>query len=106
MNTFDLRKYLAENKLFENEDIISEISDTDIIKAIAKAADVSPKELVAKAKESEGENVDDGHHAAQCQRKSRSICWPVTARQQHCGGGEEPGPSRSHNRHRRNVVRS
>ena len=59
MDTFDLKKYLAENKLFENEDIISEISDTDIIKAVAKAADVSPKELVAKAKESEGENVDE-----------------------------------------------
>ena len=40
MDTFDLKKYLAENKLFENEDIISEISDTDIIKAVAKAADV------------------------------------------------------------------
>ena len=59
MDNFDLKKYLAENKLFENEDIISEISDTDIIKAVAKAADVSPKELVAKAKESEGENVDE-----------------------------------------------
>jgi len=59
MDTFDLKKYLAENRLFENEDIISEISDTDIIKAVATAADVSPKELVAKAKESEGENVDE-----------------------------------------------
>ena len=59
MDNFDLKKYLAENKLFENEDIISEISDTDIIKAVAKAADVQPKELVAKAKESEGENVDE-----------------------------------------------
>ena len=59
MDNFDLKKYLAENKLFENEDIISEISDTDIIKAVAKAADVPPKELVAKAKESEGENVDE-----------------------------------------------
>ena len=42
-----------------NENIISEISDADIVKAVAIAADVSPKELVAKAKESEGENVDE-----------------------------------------------
>ena len=59
MDNFDLRKYLAEGRLFESEDIISEISDTDIIKAVAKAADVPPKELIAKAKESEGENVDE-----------------------------------------------
>lgn len=37
--------------IYENENIISEISDADIIKAVAKVADVSPKELVAKAKE-------------------------------------------------------
>ena len=59
MDTFDLRKYLAEGRLFENEDIISEISDADIIKAVATAADISPKELVAKAKESEGKNIDE-----------------------------------------------
>ena len=51
MENFDLKKYLAEGKLFESEDIISEISDADIVKAVAKAAGVSPKELVAKAKE-------------------------------------------------------
>ena len=46
-------------KEYLNENIISEISDADIIKAVATAADVSPEELVAKAKESEGENVDE-----------------------------------------------
>jgi len=51
MENFDLKKYLAEGKLFESEDIISEISDADIVKAVAKVAGVSPKELVAKAKE-------------------------------------------------------
>ena len=55
--------YGESEKLFHkedlNENIISEISDADIIKAVAIAADVSPKELVAKAKESEGETVDE-----------------------------------------------
>ena len=57
MDTFDLKKYLAEGRLYESETIISEISDADIIKAVAKAADVSPKELVAKAKE---DKVEEG----------------------------------------------
>ena len=51
MDTFDLRAYLAEGRLYENEDTISEISDADIAKAVAKVAGVSPKELIAKAKE-------------------------------------------------------
>jgi hypothetical protein len=51
MDTFDLKKYLAEGKLYEDESIISEISDADIVKAVAKVANISPKELAVKAKE-------------------------------------------------------
>ena len=51
MDTFNYKKYIAEGRLYEDENIISEISDADIIKAVAKTADISPKELVAKAKE-------------------------------------------------------
>ena len=59
MDTFDLKKYLAEGRLYENENVISEISDADIVKAVAKAADISPKELVAKAKEDENSEVNE-----------------------------------------------
>jgi len=51
MDTFDFKKYLAEGKLYEDESIISEISDADIVKAVAKVANISPKELAVKAKE-------------------------------------------------------
>ena len=51
MDTFDLKKYLAEGRLYEDESIISEISDADIVKAVAKVANISPKELAVKAKE-------------------------------------------------------
>ena len=51
MDNFDLKKYLAEGKLYEDESIISEISDADIVKAVAKVANISPKELAVKAKE-------------------------------------------------------
>ena len=51
MDTFDLKKYLAEGKLYEDESIIIEISDADIVKAVAKVANISPKELAVKAKE-------------------------------------------------------
>ena len=44
MDNFDLRKYLAEGKLFE-EEFISEVSNDQIQKAAAKALGVSPEEL-------------------------------------------------------------
>jgi hypothetical protein len=44
MNTFDLTKYLAENRLLQ-EEFISEVSDSEIESAAAKALGVSPEEL-------------------------------------------------------------
>ena len=44
MDTFDLRKYLAENRLLQ-EEFISEVSDNEIQTAAAKALGVSPEEL-------------------------------------------------------------
>ena len=44
MDTFDLKKYLAENRLFQ-EEFISEVSDNEIQAAAAKALGVSPDEL-------------------------------------------------------------
>lgn len=49
MDTFDLKKYLAEGKLYE-ENFIAEISDADIVKALAKAVDMEPKDVIAKVK--------------------------------------------------------
>jgi len=44
MDTFNLTKYLAENKLLQ-EEFISEVSDSEIEAAAAKALGVSPEEL-------------------------------------------------------------
>ena len=44
MSNFDLRKYLAENRLLQ-EEFISEVSDNEIQAAAAKALGVSPEEL-------------------------------------------------------------
>ena len=44
MDTFNLTKYLAENRLLQ-EEFISEVSDSEIEAAAAKALGVSPEEL-------------------------------------------------------------
>ena len=44
MDTFNLTKYLAENRLLQ-EEFISEVSDSEIKTAAAKALGVSPEEL-------------------------------------------------------------
>ena len=44
MDTFDLKKYLTENRLLQ-EEFISEVSDSEIQAAAAKALGVSPEEL-------------------------------------------------------------
>ena len=54
MDTFDLKKYLAEGKLYE-ENFIAEVSDADIVKALSKAVDMEPKDVVAKVKASKDE---------------------------------------------------
>ena len=54
MDTFDLKKYLVEGRLYE-EDFITEVSDADIVKALGKAIDMEPKDIVAKVKSSKDE---------------------------------------------------
>ena len=54
MDTFDLRKYLAEGRLYE-ENFIAEVSDADIVKALAKAVDMEPKDVASKVKASKDE---------------------------------------------------
>ena len=54
MDTFDLRKYLAEGRLYE-ENFIAEVSDADIVKALAKAIDMEPKDVASKVKASKDE---------------------------------------------------
>jgi hypothetical protein len=54
MDTFDLKKYLAEGKLYE-ENFIAEVSDADIVKALAKAVDMEPKDVASKVKASKDE---------------------------------------------------
>jgi len=55
MDTFDLRAYLAEGRLYEENFIAEEVSNSDIVKALAKVADMEPKDVVAKVKASEDE---------------------------------------------------
>ena len=54
MDTFNLRKYLAEGRLYE-ENFIAEVSDADIVKALAKAIDMEPKDVASKVKASKDE---------------------------------------------------
>ena len=49
MDTFDLKKYISDNPLLK-EEILTEVSDADIVKALAKVVDMEPKDVVAKIK--------------------------------------------------------
>ena len=56
MDNFDLKKYISDNPLLK-EEILTEVSDADIVKALAKVVDMEPKDVVAKVKaDKEGVN--------------------------------------------------
>ena len=56
MDNFDLKKYISDNPLLK-EEILTEVSDADIVKAVAQVVNMEPKDVVAKVKaDKEGVN--------------------------------------------------
>ena len=49
MDNFDLKKYISDNPLLK-EEILTEVSDADIVKAVAQVVNMEPKDVVAKVK--------------------------------------------------------